>query len=575
MQLRIAITHLLSISMLLLLSACSKANDPQKLTPRVTTQVAGKAVFERFRYEGKDQIFEAELAPNQFQNPIVAGFFPDPSITRKGDDFYMVHSTFSYAPGVPILHSTDLINWQLIGHALSQESQLDLEGQQVSRGIFAPTIRYHDGLFYMITTRIDGGGNFIVTAKDPAGTWSDPIWLPEINGIDPDIFFDDDGKVYITHNDAPQGEVLYEGHRAIWLWEFDLAAKKVVADSGRMIINGGVDLSKQPIWIEAPHIYKIDGWYYLLCAEGGTADQHSEVVFRSRDLSEPFIPYQNNPILTQRTLDENRINPITTAGHADLIQTSSGEWWAVFLATRTYDKSFYNTGRETFLLPVSWKDGWPHIWPEDSAIPYRLDKPAGLPTTLVSQPLTGNFVWLDEFDQPQRDLQWLTLRGFDTSWYNIEQGAVSMTPKGVTLMQLQQPALLVKRQQHMRYSASTTLQVPASPGFSAGLVAMQNEQYLYYLGIKRSGAGLKVFLEQAKGSEAKVVYEQVLSQSLAKSITFTIEGDKGDIRFAYQLDDKNSVDIGQTWDGKILSTQVAQGFVGTMLGIHSRLEKDK
>ncbi|MFT6898601.1 MAG: xylan 1,4-beta-xylosidase [Paraglaciecola sp.] len=170
----------------------------------------------------------------------------------------MVHSSFSYAPGVPILHCQDLVNWELLGHVLTRPEQLNLQGQQVSRGVFAPTIRYHDGLFYMITTVVDTGGNFFVTAEDPAGQWSDPHWLPEIDGIDPDIFFDANGKVYITHSGVPQGQPLYEGHRAIWMWEYDLAQHKVLASSGRVIVNGGVDLVKQPIWIEAPHIYQND-----------------------------------------------------------------------------------------------------------------------------------------------------------------------------------------------------------------------------------------------------------------------------------------------------------------------------
>ncbi len=299
-------------------------------------------------------------APDQFFNPILAGFYPDPSITRAGDAYYLVTSSFVYYPGVPIFRSTDLVHWTQIGSVLDRPSQLHVDSAGISRGIFAPVIRYHDGTFYMITTLIDRGGNFIVTAKNPAGPWSDPIWLREVDGIDPSIFFDDDGRAYITNNGPPVETPLYEGHRAIWVQEYDVANKKMIGPRS-VIVNGGVDLAKKPIWIEAPHILKVKGQYYLICAEGGTADQHSEVVFRSSSPLGPYTPYSGNPILTQRHLDPSRAFPVTSTGHADFVETQNGEWWAVFLGTRPYANDTYNIGRETFLLPVRWVDGWPVI----------------------------------------------------------------------------------------------------------------------------------------------------------------------------------------------------------------------
>ena len=219
------------------------------------SSLATTVEFYQFTYEGKDAVFSSPLKANEYRNPILAGFYPDPSITRAGEDYYLVNSSFAYSPGVPIFHSKDLVNWKSLGHVLVTPTQLPLQNQQTSRGIYAPTIRYHDGVFYMITTLVDVRGNFLVTATDPAGPWSEPILLPEIGGIDPDIFFDDDGKAYIAHNDAPAGKPLYDGHRAIWLWEFDLKTKTVVKNSARIIVNGGTDIAKKPIWIEGPHIY--------------------------------------------------------------------------------------------------------------------------------------------------------------------------------------------------------------------------------------------------------------------------------------------------------------------------------
>jgi len=526
--------------------------------------------FYQFTYEGKDAVFAHKPAQGQFQNPILAGFYPDPSITRAGEDYYLVTSSFSYSPGVPIFHSKDLVNWKSLGHVLVTPKQLPLYKQQTSRGIYAPTIRYNDGTFYLITTLVDVRGNFIVTAKDPAGPWSDPILLPEVGGIDPDIFFDDDGRVYIAHNDAPIGEPRYEGHRAIWLWEFDLKTKKVIKESRRMIVNGGTDLAKKPVWIEAPHIYKIHGWYYLLCAEGGTGYDHSEVVFRTKDLNKPFEPYAGNPILTQRDLDITRPNPITTAGHADLIQTKEGDWWAVFLATRAYDKTAYNTGRETFLLPVSWKNEWPVILQQGKEIPYQLNAPKISATTKNPETMTGNFLWQDSFSGAALQHPWVSLRTADSPFYTLQKNSIRLQALTIGLDKLEQPAFLGRRQQHTRFSASTEFAIPAEKT-SAGIVALQSETAHYYFGAKTINGKTQLFIEQANKSTPKVI--QTFSPTdLNKRLQLSIEGDAGKISFYYQAKDGNRTPVLENADAKILSTEVAGGFVGTLLGIHARAE---
>jgi xylan 1,4-beta-xylosidase len=565
MTLRTAIACLAAASSLCL-SGCTE----------VTSTESSTAQFNWFEYRGNDQVFEEPLAKDQYQNPIVAGFYPDPSITRAGDDFYMVHSSFAYYPGVPILHSTNLVDWRLMGHILTRPEQLQVDNMPATRGIFAPTIRYHDGTFYMITTEVDGRGNFMVTAKDPAGPWSDPILLPEVGGIDPDIFFDDDGRVYIAHNDAPQGEPLYEGHRAIWLWEYDPSTQSVIKDSGRVIVNGGVDLSKQPIWIEAPHIFKKDSWYYLSCAEGGTGYNHSQVIFRTRDLNEPFEPYAHNPILTQRDLDPERPAPITNAGHADMVQTPAGEWWAVFLAVRPYEPGLFNTGRETFLLPVTWQNGWPDILPPGEEIPYRHRKPADLPATANAETMTGNFVWHDSFEGESLSPHWNLLRTGNKSWYSLKQapGTLSMTALPVSLTDLHQPAFLARRQQHTAFEASTELELPLGNAMSAGFTAFQGEHFHYYLGVRRHGDDHTVFLERVRGSEPETVASHAVAGD-ADTIVLGAEGNAGTISFFYTAgkDDKRNY-ISKSIDARMLSTEIAGGFVGTHLGVHARQEQD-
>lgn len=549
----------------LLLAAC---------TPVEEVPDSNRAVFNWFEYEGKDAVFDAPLAEGQFQNPILAGFYPDPSITRAGDDFYLVTSSFSFYPGVPIFHSTDLVNWRQLGHVLTRPEQLELHGAGVSRGIFAPTIRYHDGTFYMITTLIDTGGNFLVMAENPSGPWSDPVWLPEIQGIDPDIFFDDDGRVYIAHNGEPEGEPLYDGHRAIWLWEYNPETQSVIKDSGRVIVNGGVDISQHPVWIEAPHIFKKDGWYYLSCAEGGTAINHSQVIFRTRSLEEAFIPYENNPILTQRDLAADRPNPITTTGHADMIQTPAGEWWAVFLGVRTYDQTLFNTGRETFLLPVTWKDEWPHILPPGEQVPYRLTKPANLPATSNADVLTGNFIWRDSFDGDELSPRWNLLRTGDKIWYSFteEPGAMSLTPLPVSLSDFAQPALLAHRQQHTKFEAATELELPLGESYSAGLTVFQNETYHYYFSVTRTGENHRLSLERARDSQPEIIESRVLDANADKLVLGT-EGDAGNISFYYRVDSGERHYLTRKLDARMLSTEVAGGFVGTYIGIHARQEE--
>ncbi len=526
--------------------------------------------FYQFTYEGKDEIFKSPLKNNQFRNPILAGFYPDPSIVRVDDNYYLVNSSFAYSPGVPIFQSKDLINWQSLGHVLTTPTQLPIEKQSSSRGIYAPTIRYHQGIFYLITTLVDIRGNFIVTAKNPAGPWSDPILLPEIGGIDPDLFFDDDGKVYIAHNDAPIGEPLYNGHRAIWLWEYDLKNQKVVKDSGRVIVNGGVDISKKPIWIEGPHIYKINGWYYLVCAEGGTGHDHSAVVFRSKSLDQPFVAYEGNPILTQRDLPADRVNPIANAGHVDLVQTTEGEWWAVFLATRPYEKNLFNTGRETFLLPVTWKDGWPIILEKGQPIPLQLTAPKTQSKT-TSKPLTGNFVWTDSFDQPQLQSEWLKLRQSSEEFVAMKKGKLQMNARNVRMDSMDQPAFLGRRQQHTQFDASTEISFPANKT-SAGLVAFQNEQHHYYFGVKSINNQHTIFIEQANGNPPKIIHEETLKKnSTVDSIKLEVKVNAGKINFSYQQGNTRK-NLLQNADAKILSTEVAGGFVGTMIGLHARQE---
>ena len=410
-------------------------------SPALATEPAR---FSRFTYDGRTQE-RVTVRAGQHRNPILAGYYPDPSVTRVGDDYYLVLSSFAHYPGLPIFRSKDLVNWTQIGNAIDRPEQLDFTGMRTSQAVFAPDISYHDGTFYIANTCVECGGNFVITAKDPAGPWSKPIWLP-FEGIDPSIYWEGD-RAYIVNNRAPAEPPRYDGHRAIWIQEYDWRAGKMVGESTQLV-NGGVDISKKPVWIEGPHILKKDGWYYLTAAEGGTSVNHSQVVLRSKNLRGPFVPYADNPILTQRDLDPARPNPITSAGHAKLVETQNGEWFATFLAVRPYEGDFYNIGRETFLLPVTWKDGWPIILPKGETIPFASRAPKLPAQTPGPVPTTGDFGYVDEFDGDRLAMQWVGVRTPKRPFYHLEAGDLVLD-RGTPIGDLSGvPAFVGRRQQH-------------------------------------------------------------------------------------------------------------------------------
>lgn len=531
-------------------------------------------IFRWFEYQGQDPVFNEPLPKNHYRNPILAGFYPDPSIVRVNDTYYMVNSSFSYFPGIPIFRSTDLVNWTSLGYVLDRASQMDFSGDEVSRGIFAPTIRYHQGTFYVISTQVGKKGNFIVTTKDPAAGWSEPDYLPEIDGIDPSLFFDDDGKAYVTHNGPPLGKPRYDGHRAIWQWQLNLDTMRIVKDSGRVLVDAGSRPEQNPIWIEGPHIYKVEGWYYLMCAEGGTANHHSEVIFRTRRLTEPFIPWDNNPILTQRDLDPARPNPIATAGHADLVQTPSGEWWAVFLATRNYQQQFFNTGRETYLLPVVWHDGWPQILAKGQRIPDQLPQPSGLMPTEGADPLTGNISVRDDFAATELHWQWNRLRTGDVSWYRLlPQGGIAIDANTQRLHSLQQPAFIGRRQQHLNYVASTALVLPRESGTQAGISVFQNQAAHYFLYVQKSATGYSIELERVSEGKTTTVANKILKDATAgENLVLKVKGSEHTVGFYAWLESspEQPIIVAENQDATCLSTQKAGGFVGNYLGMHVR-----
>jgi xylan 1,4-beta-xylosidase len=532
---------------------------------------APAARFEEFLYEGAD--FSGEPAPGAYRNPILSGFYPDPSITRAGDSYYLVNSTFAYFPGIPVFKSSDLVNWTQVGNVIDRPGMLDFKNLGLSRGVFAPTIEHHDGVFYVANTCVDCGGNFIVTAKDPAGPWSDPVWLPEVGGIDPSLFFDDDGSLYIMNNEEPPGGSTYDGHRAIWIRKIDPQTFQSLEDP-TLLIDGGVRPEEKPIWIEGPHIYKVGEKYYLSAAEGGTAINHSQVLLSAETVFGPYAPYEGNPVLTQRDLPEDRPNPVTSVGHADFVKTPDGRWQAVFLGVRPYEGDYYNTGRETFLLPVEWKDGWPVILPRGEAVPRELERPIAADEAQPI-PLNGDFSLREPFDDAVLAPYWLSLRGPNASWLNIENGAAVLTAQDDGLGDFGYPAFLARRQQHLNAVAETSVLFdPQEPGQEAGLAAFQNDEYFYALGIASDEEGARVLhLRLRAGPQTPAQGEVIASAALHGEaaapvrLRITARGERYDFEYAENGGDWVMLEEGA--DGKILSTKTAGGFVGAVFGIYA------
>jgi len=512
----------------------------------------------------------------EFTNPILAGFYPDPSVCRVGNDYYLVNSTFAYFPGIPIFQSQDLVNWQLIGHVLDRAEQLDLEGFGVSRGIFAPAIRYHDGVYYVTCTLVDGGGNFVVTSQNPRGPWSNPVWIPQINGIDPSLFFDDDGQAYIVYNSiAPDNQPLYDGHRTIRMYQFD-TEKLQVTGSEIILVNGGTDLSKKPIWIEGPHIFRKDGYYYLIAAEGGTGEQHSEVVFRSKNVAGPYVSYEHNPILTQRQLDSRRKNPITCTGHADFTITESGDWWAVFLGCRPYppgDENYYNTGRETFLTPVKWLDGWPVINPDREEVRYHYPYPIkSVKQVQVDIPYSGNFKIKDDFESERLHPAWIFLRTPHSQWYNLgkRKGFLALRLRPETCADRSNPSFVGHRQQHLYGSVSTAMEfVPELETEKAGLLVFQNEQHFYFLCKSREQNNPVVQLYKS-GNPMELLASQKIDEDLAQgAILLKITATGANYSFHYAMKPGEWILLKDNVDARFLSTRIAGGFVGCVYALYA------
>lgn len=484
-----------------------------------------------------------------FKNPVLEGFSPDPSVCSVGDDYYLVTSSFAYFPGVPIYHSKDLVNWKQIGNILEREEQLNLLGADHSGGIFAPTIRYHEGTFYMITTNVTHGGNFVVTAKNPAGPWSNPYYIEGAPGIDPSLFFDDDGRCYYSGTRPNPTGVTYNGDWEVWLQEFDVDAMALIGVSTKIWKGSMINTE----WPEAPHIYKRNGFYYVMIAEGGTSVNHSVTIARSEKIDGPYIGFKNNPILTHRHLGHKF--PIRYVGHGDLVETPDSKWYMTCLASRNFE-GYSNLGRETFLAEVVWEEDWPVVNP---GIGRLLEEQAhGLPLVPVEQPTKFHF--------NEMHPDFLFIRNPQTESYDFQARPdwLRMKPTPVKVTEVASPTYIGLRQQSMSYELAAHLDVQTSENSEAGLVIVQSDKYSIRLVATPKENGLEVKMITHINGLDTIVGTQSIQE---KEITLALIGEgqllKGIIRIGEQ-----ELLVAEKIDSHYLSTEVAGGFVGCTLGVY-------
>lgn len=494
----------------------------------------------------------------RYQNPILPGFYPDPSICKVGEDYYLVTSTFCYFPGVPIFHSKDLIHFEQIGNILSRKEQLDLTEVHYSGGIYAPTLRYHEGTFYMITTNINHGGNFIVTATNPAGPWSNPYYLKGADGIDPSLFFDEDGTCYYTGTKNRREASKFYGDNEIYIQELDIHTMCLVGES-YPIWHGAL---RDVEWAEGPHIYKKDGYYYLLISEAGTGHNHAITVARSKVITEPFKGYEANPILTHRHLGVNY--PIVNVGHGDLVQVHENEWYMVLLASRPFGGYYRNLGRETFLVPVTWENGWPVVNYGIGLVEDTVLAP-NLPVHEIS-PIPVKF----DFNNDSLPYHFIYLRNPDMDSYDLKskKGYLTLSLKPEAIHELKSPSFVGVRQTGMDFVVETKMEfVPETENECAGLVIIQNNKYYYEMTITMLN-NVKTLILYKCENEIKSIVSQ--SKILESSITLFLRGKGQDLTFSYQEPmAETEVILAESVNGRILSTDIAGGFVGTCIGMYA------
>jgi len=488
------------------------------------------------------------LTVRTYENPIIPGFYPDPSICRHGEDYYIVHSSFEFFPGVPLWHSRDLVNWEQEGYLLTRESQLPLRNCRISGGIYAPTLRCHNGKFYLITTNTHIGGNFIVTAEDIHGPWSDPVWIDH-DGIDPSLFWDEDGRCYYT------GTWIHEDRQGIGQFEIDPETGTKLSDT--KIIWHGTG-GRCP---EGPHMYKRDGWYYLLIAEGGTEYGHMVTIARSKHIWGPFESCPRNPILTHR--DDIR-SPFQALGHTDMVCDEDGNWWMVFHAIRPTNAQLHHIGRETMLSPFVWdEDGWPVVNGGASV------------TAAMTGPGTGIQArpgkWRDDLSTDTFHARRSWLRNPEMENYVLTEQGLMLRGSDTTLSDIETSTFLGVRQRQFAMTYETQMRLSGEKG-CAGMTIFHTAEHHYDLCAQRRKGEVALWLRKRVADMQTETAPVLVGDT--DSVLLRIQADRDLYTFYAGTDGDGMMRIG-TGRTQLLSTEAMPcTFTGCFAGLFAEGETE-
>lgn len=485
-----------------------------------------------------------------YTNPVIRGFHPDPSICRVGDDFYLVVSSFEYFPAIPLFHSTDLVSWQQIGHVLDRPGQVDLTRSPDSGGVFAPTIRHHDGRFYVTATNISDGGHFIVHATDPRGPWSDPVRVDQ-NGIDPSLFFED-GRAYFSSNVEPDPAGPH-----LEFPDFERGIQQSVVDP----LTGDILEPPRFIWggaggryPEGPHLFRRDSFYYLLISEGGTEYGHMATVGRSRSPWGPFEASPYGPMLRHAGMP----SPFQAVGHADMVDIGTGEWWLVCLGIRpTGQWPRHHLGRETMLAPVDWTvDGWPRVG-DSTVIPAVAARP---PLEPAPVPLEGDAV---SFGVDGLAPGWQTVRrALTPEELAVDEGRLRLASTR-PLHRESLPCFVGRRQADHRFRARTSLDLAKVHG-EAGIAVRMNDTHCYSLGVRRDGDRSHLAITRSFGDET--IEYRAGDVDSHDEVVLSVTGTPEHYEFSVGTS-AGSRTFGRL-DARMLSTEFAGGFTGVFVGLY-------
>ncbi|MGP0031615.1 MAG: glycoside hydrolase family 43 protein [Acidimicrobiales bacterium] len=475
-----------------------------------------------------------------YRNPVIPGFHPDPSVCRAGRDYFLATSSFTYVPGVPVFHSPNLADWTQIGNALERPSQLDLTATAdwSSGGIFAPTLRHHDGRFWLITTNVGSRGarTFLLTSDDPAGPWSDPVPVP-VPGIDPDLAWDGDGNCWVH----------FSGRGGITRCRIDPSSGTLLSPPEATWSGTGQQFP------EAPHLFERGGTWYLLIAEGGTERGHCVSIARGPSPTGPWEGAPANPILTHRSTDR----PIQNTGHADLVEAADGSWWMVLLGVRPVGVTpgFHVLGRETYLTPLEWRDGWPV--PAEVSLDMHQAPPG------PAEPVRAQ--GRDDFEAPMLAPGWVSVRRPPAAMASLRaRPGWLVLAGGEATLDSPDPVFVGRRQQHHRCRVRARLE--AGSAVEAGITLYMDGTAHYEVGVRgdrivaRSRIGpVDAVLAAAPSPGGPVVLtlETGPHPHGPDSVSLGFESARSAPHTLVQI------------DGRYLSTEVTGGFLGRTIGMYA------